>query len=104
MRYKDRNREGCTTQKVIDDYKSDGLNVEDALLGMRTFGFDYNSRKSAAIAYGSLGVVGIFYAVINGIKAKKASDGYEAYYNRLVYEKRREMRNAPKDAREDNND
>lgn len=72
---------GCTTSRVISDYKEAGIPMEECVYGMRTYGFDINENRGAAKELFAVALGSAILGVGKLIRAKKATDAYERYFD-----------------------
>ena len=74
-------KRGCTTSRVISDYKEAGIPMEECVYGMRTYGFDINKNRGAAIELFAVALGSAILGVGKMIKVKKTTNAYEQYYD-----------------------
>ena len=74
-------KRGCTTSKVISDYKRAEIPMEECVYGMRTYGFDINENRGAAKELFAVALGSAILGVGKLIRAKKTADAYERYFD-----------------------
>lgn len=72
---------GCTTSRVISDYKEAGIPMEECVYGMRSYGFDINENRGAATGLFGIALASAILGIGKMIKVKKTTDAYERYFN-----------------------